>query len=267
MLSHGRKGALPAIRARARQAFEAREEHLGRSLMLEANRLSRARPKVAEPRNRVMLATSLAGPIAALRDLSAEAAAVRRKLDQRAQAFAEAQRPIDIFRRLAGIFGLQTRADPTMKRIVSGIAGSAVCLVALIAVPCAGYAALPGRTEPSPLQVPQFAALFLSVMTPFSIIAWLFDMETTGGSIQIHCFEFVRGICLVDLPSSEATPSIADIPRFPPLLHADWMPLFCAIPCMESAGAGFARASFSSAERATASLGRRPPSTHIISTS
>jgi hypothetical protein len=103
-LNRERKGALPEIRARARQATDAGKEKLGRDLTTEANRLSRARTKAAAAQDRVLLATSLAGAIAELRGLTTEATEARRDLEQLGTALAAAQRLVEIFRRLVNVF-------------------------------------------------------------------------------------------------------------------------------------------------------------------
>jgi hypothetical protein len=101
------------------------------------------------------------------------------------------------------------------------------------------------------------AALFLSVVTPITIIAIRhqvrltriklidlfaksFKLNATGNDgNQNISFEFVKGKYYSDLDIDEdKSPSLADVPRFPMMLHADWMILICAVPYMLFAGFG-----------------------------
>jgi hypothetical protein len=104
-LAKNRLGGLRDLRAQARQATDAGDDDLGRALTLEANRLSRARTRIAIARDKVLLAESLAGPIAELRRLTGEAQDARARLRRISEALDAARRLVDIFRRLIGLFG------------------------------------------------------------------------------------------------------------------------------------------------------------------
>jgi hypothetical protein len=101
------------------------------------------------------------------------------------------------------------------------------------------------------------AALFLSIVTPITIIAIRHQVRLTriklidlfaksfklnagdDASKQNISFEFVKGKYYSDLDIDEdKSPSLADVPRFPMMLHADWMILVCAVPYMLFAGFG-----------------------------
>jgi hypothetical protein len=104
-LGEDRRGGLRDLRAQARQATEGGDDDLGRELTLEANRLSRARTRIAIARDRILLEESLAGPIAGLRRLTGEAQDARARLRRISEALDAARRLVDIFRRLIGLFG------------------------------------------------------------------------------------------------------------------------------------------------------------------
>jgi hypothetical protein len=132
--------------------------------------------------------------------------------------------------------------------IVLGILGAAIAAI---------YMAL---TPHFTLRMPVLAAVFLAVLTPFTIIAIrhqvrrtrirLIDIfaanfgitdpatgQTAGGFVS---FEFVKGKYYADLDDAvnEADWTIANVPRFPMMLHADWMLLFCAVPYIVFTGFG-----------------------------
>lgn len=136
-----------------------------------------------------------------------------------------------------------------MERFLGALGGSAIYLVALVLVPTFGFLALQSLIEPAPFYLPFLMCLLLSVITPFSIIAIrtqvrltrvklidlfaeMFDIVPLGGSKRFATYEFVRGKYFVDLPAKAGPYQLDDIPRFPMLLHADWMLLFCAVPYM-----------------------------------
>ena len=104
-LVENRRGGLRELRAQARQATEGGDDDLGRELTLEANRLSRARTRIAMARDKVLLTKSLAGPIAELRRLIGQAEDARARLTRISEALDAARRLVDIFRRLVGLFG------------------------------------------------------------------------------------------------------------------------------------------------------------------
>lgn len=99
-----RRGALRAIRARARQAVEEGNDALGLELTEEANRLSQARSRLARARQKVLLAQSLADDLAALRQLIGEAREARQRLDRLSEALEAARRFVVVVQRLAGLF-------------------------------------------------------------------------------------------------------------------------------------------------------------------
>lgn len=118
------------------------------------------------------------------------------------------------------------------------------------------------------------AATFLGFLTPFTVIAirhqvrrerikhielfaesFRFDDTTqlpdpkpgfaaskTARKYDNATFEFVRAKYFADLDNgaepSYAMRTVSDIPRFPMMLHADWMLLFCAVPYMVLAAFG-----------------------------
>lgn len=140
------------------------------------------------------------------------------------------------------------------------VAVAIICLIGMFT-----YHLMGGQRQ---IIFPIIAALFLAVVTPLMIIAIrhqvrrsrikLIDMfarnflfgrydnvaDLDGGAKQAAAsaqqkrndnisFEFVRDKYYVDLdipPGRE--PTLDDVPRFPMLLHADWMLLLCALPFM-----------------------------------
>jgi hypothetical protein len=148
-----------------------------------------------------------------------------------------------------------------MERIVGGTLGTIIYLAVLFLVPLIGYIWLQelSPAEVTPFYLPLWACLFLAVVTPFSIIAirtqvrltrvrlidlfaGLFKISNNGNtgetSREIVTYEFVREKYFVDLPPIPGGHKPEDVPRFPMLLHSDWMLLFCAIPYMVFAAFG-----------------------------
>lgn len=144
-----------------------------------------------------------------------------------------------------------------MERTLSGALGTLVYLAILTLVPIVGYWWLQRILGDNALQfyLPFWACLFLAVVTPVSIIALrtqvrltrvrlidlfadLFKLPSSGKDGATLSFEFVKGKYFIDLPAAHDGHKIEDIPRFPMLLHADWMLLFCAIPYMVFTGFG-----------------------------
>lgn len=137
-------------------------------------------------------------------------------------------------------------------RFAKAAIGTVVALMVLIGVPWLARHLLEanGVANRSAYFVPLLGALFLSVITPFAIIAIrtqvrysrvrLIDLfaenfnlpPATRGAKGLVSFEFVRGKYFIDLPNATPMSPAAMIPRFPMLLHADWMLLFCAVPYM-----------------------------------
>ncbi|WP_146035684.1 hypothetical protein [Methylopila sp. Yamaguchi] len=125
-----------------------------------------------------------------------------------------------------------------------------------------GLAAFWSLESNTPLIFPICASLFLAVITPMTVIAVrhqvrlsrikLIDVfaKTFGLStkppLPLHggaapdlndpktvvSFEFVKGKYYVDLDLKSEDPRLEDLPRFPMMLHADWMLLLCALPFM-----------------------------------
>lgn len=115
------------------------------------------------------------------------------------------------------------------------------------------------------LILPITAAFFFSALTPLTIIAIRHQVRLTrvklinvfarnfGFDPSLHplpsegpappqadiSFEFVKGKYYADLDIDEGEePRLSDMPRFPMMLHADWMLLFCALPFMIFSGFG-----------------------------
>jgi hypothetical protein len=123
-----------------------------------------------------------------------------------------------------------------------------------------------GRAAGTPqLLMPLWAMIFLSFVTPMTIIAIRHQVRLTrvklinlfarnfGFDASLRklpkgekalrdadiSFEFVKGKYYADLNIREdQEPKLDDIPRFPMMLHADWMLLFCALPFMIFSGFG-----------------------------
>lgn len=111
-----------------------------------------------------------------------------------------------------------------------------------------------GEGAHSGLALASAAAVFLALITPFTIITIrhqlrrerakhivLFDQsfnftsdDDQSGRKPNTSFEFVRAKYFADLEGSQpyGKRDIAEIPRFPMMLHADWMLMACALPYM-----------------------------------
>jgi hypothetical protein len=121
-----------------------------------------------------------------------------------------------------------------------------------------------GHAAPQ-LLLPVWAMIFLSLVTPFTIIAIRHQIRLTrvklidlfarsfGFDPKVLVpgqpdkprddanisFEFVKGKYYADLDLDGINePTLKDIPRFPMMLHADWMLLVCALPFMVFSGFG-----------------------------
>lgn len=138
-----------------------------------------------------------------------------------------------------------------MERLFSATLGALICCLFFVGLPLLAHFWLTARVgaNGAAFALPFAACLLLSAITPFSIIAIrtqvrltrvrmielfarLFNVPTEGRDGGIVSFEFVRGKYFVDLPSRLRSLGDAKVPRFPMLLHADWMLLFCALPYM-----------------------------------
>jgi hypothetical protein len=154
-----------------------------------------------------------------------------------------------------------------MIRIIQGAGGFILFFVALIAIGYWLFASFEGLYQ---LLLPIWATIFLAFATPVIIIAIrhqvrltrvklielfarnfgfdpVFRTPAAGGGHAILqnkggadiSFEFVKGKYYADLDiQPDEEPTARDIPRFPLMLHADWMLLVCAIPYMIFAGFG-----------------------------
>lgn len=136
-----------------------------------------------------------------------------------------------------------------MSRNFPGIVGILIFASALVAVAIVSYHQLGGKPQ---LIFPVSSAFFLAVMAPMTIIAirhqirlnriklidlfarnFKFDSIKSGDGRNNVSFEFVKDKYFADLDLVDGvTPTLADVPRFPMLLHADWMLLLCALPYM-----------------------------------
>ena len=134
--------------------------------------------------------------------------------------------------------------------------GAIVYLIIVAGVPYGAYLALESVKNPTTYYVPVWGFIFLSIVTPLAIIAirtqvryarvGLIDLfaqnfalrPAKGGQKSLVAFEFVRGKYFVEIPGADANSPISFLPRFPMLLHADWMLLFCAVPYMVFSGFG-----------------------------
>lgn len=96
--------ALKLINAHANAAHKAGNRDLERALTRQAVELSRQNLALANARRKIMLAQSLAIPIARLQTLAAEVDAARQRLEDIAQALQAAGQLINILRQLLGIF-------------------------------------------------------------------------------------------------------------------------------------------------------------------
>ena len=143
----------------------------------------------------------------------------------------------------------RTGWETKMGRIFSGVLATLVYLSVLLLLPIAGSVWLMSHTADNRLAfyLPLWACLLLAVITPFSIIAIrtqvrltrirmidlfadLFKIQGTRTGSGMVSFDFVRGKYVIDLPDRGGNQGAEDVPRFPMLLHADWMLLFCTIP-------------------------------------
>lgn len=134
-------------------------------------------------------------------------------------------------------------------RIFATVSGALVYVAVLALVPISGIVlAFNAGKAASGLYFPVWMALFLALITPFAIIAMrsqvrynrvrLIDLFAAsfklkpydGKEDDLVSFEFVRGKYFVDLPKTQAEPTIDQMPRFPTMLYSDWMLLFCALP-------------------------------------
>lgn len=141
-----------------------------------------------------------------------------------------------------------------MRSVVGfSILAAIVLLVILIA---RSLLLLSDLAETTAFYLPVWAAVFLAVFTPVAIIAnraqvrqiriELIDLFArtfhlkphNGDNDELVSFEFVRGKYFVDLPKSVRDGDLSQVPRFPFLLHSDWMLLFCAAPYMVFSGFG-----------------------------
>jgi hypothetical protein len=143
-----------------------------------------------------------------------------------------------------------------MTRFFKGLAIILMVTAVLLVIVAMLFAAL--RDMPT-LRLPVMAAVFLAVLTPFTIIAIRhqvrrnrirlidifaanFGLQDTDNKTQkdFVSFEFVKGKYYADVDDAvnEADWVITNVPRFPMMLHADWMLLFCAVPYMVFTGFG-----------------------------
>jgi hypothetical protein len=147
--------------------------------------------------------------------------------------------------------------------------GSAAAIALLVAVLGGTVLLLWALNSWQTFAIPVWACVFLSFVTPFTIIAirhqirrtrvkhielfaQSFDFDTpanttSGASVTPKTrkydnvsFEFVRAKYFADLDDDKPYDkrTIDDIPKFPMMLHADWMLLFCAIPFIVFSGFG-----------------------------
>lgn len=149
--------------------------------------------------------------------------------------------------------------------------GICVYLLVVVGFPTCVILLLNRLSDPQPYYVPVLAALFLALITPFSVIAIRTQVritrirmielfETVFGigekpkpargvpedaaapdkcTAAVLSFEFVKGKYFIDIPRERGTnPTIADVPQFPMLLLSDWMILFCAVPYIIFSGFG-----------------------------
>jgi hypothetical protein len=136
-----------------------------------------------------------------------------------------------------------------MKAVANGALGTLVYLVVILGLPVFAGLQILRTTERSELLVPVWAAIFLAVLTPLAIIAIRTQVRLTRvrlidvfaksfnfrplgsatGQDDVS-FEFVKGKYFVDLDMPLDKATVDDVPRFPMMLHADWMLIFCAIP-------------------------------------
>lgn len=137
-----------------------------------------------------------------------------------------------------------------MLRNAVGIVGFFGFILLVLALGVASYHLLGGKQQ---IAFPIIAAFFLAIVTPMTIIAirhqirlsrirlidlfaknFNFEQKSKSGLTKHNVsFEFVKDKYFADLDLKEGiTPTLDDVPRFPMMLHADWMLLLCALPYM-----------------------------------
>lgn len=139
-----------------------------------------------------------------------------------------------------------------MRQTIQGILGVTILALVALAAGLGLHAAFGGKKQ---LLLAIWAMMFLALITPITLIAIrhqirlnrikLIDLfarsfefvgvtpETrqTGRAESNVSFEFVKGKYFADLDLEDGRePTLADVPRFPMMLHADWMLLICAVP-------------------------------------
>lgn len=145
---------------------------------------------------------------------------------------------------------------------------SIISLVVFGLVLFATYRLVQVSPEGQQFAIAASASVFLAFVTPFTIIAirhqvrrerlkhielfaenFAFETAKTtengeggtqdplGGNVS---FEFVRAKYFADLDTKQSfrTLGIMDLPKFPMMMHSDWMLLFCAMPYMVLSGFG-----------------------------
>ena len=143
-----------------------------------------------------------------------------------------------------------------MGRYLIGFTGLAAFVAVMALVGSLGYHWLLDKPQ---MIFPTLAAFFLAIATPLTIIAirhqirlnriklielfaknFNFERDSNDDDERRPhnvSFEFVKDKYFADLDLREGrTPTIADVPRFPMMLHADWMLLLCAFPYMVLCG-------------------------------
>ncbi len=129
---------------------------------------------------------------------------------------------------------------------LGGIASIVLLIVVLTITAVIHLTAVPHDIAKA-LSIPIWAAVFLAFLTPFCIIVIrhqvrrnrvkLIDLfsetfDIDPGKNDLVAFEFVKGKYFADLATDKPHKNLtlSDLPRFPMMLHSDWMLLFCAIP-------------------------------------
>ncbi len=144
-----------------------------------------------------------------------------------------------------------------MNRLLSGVLGATLYLLVIFGLPTLIAVVLTWFTALTHFLMPVWAAVFLAVLTPFAIIAIRTQVRLSrisliqlfansydlpggvgGTDKDLASFEFVKGKYLVDLDISPEEAEVSRIPRFPMLMHADWMLIICAVPYMVFAAFG-----------------------------
>ncbi|KPF65842.1 hypothetical protein IP69_16730 [Bosea sp. AAP35] len=138
--------------------------------------------------------------------------------------------------------------------------GILIFFLALLLAALALQASIGGKRQ---LYLAIWAMVFLALITPITLIAIRHQIrlnriklielfarsfqfvgvtpETRGAAYTDAnvSFEFVKGKYFADLDMKDGNePALSDVPRFPMMLHADWMLLICALPYMVLAGFG-----------------------------